>query len=83
MEKIRISELGIFKETHKNWKKTCTTCLYFRPILNKIIIMCYKKDVITNNNKKYSTKNRYKNNSRTDKARNSIRDQPIKKFLQS
>ena len=45
--------------------------------------MCYKKDVITNNNKKYSTKNRYKNNSKTDKARNSIRDQPIKKFLQS
>ena len=81
MEKIRISELGVFKETQKNWKKTCTTCLYFRPILNKIIIMCYKKDVITNNNRIYSTKNRYNTNSKTDKARNSIRDQPIIKVL--
>ena len=37
--------------------------------------------LITNNNKRYSTKNRYKNNSKTDKARNSIRDQPIIKIL--
>lgn len=71
----------VFKESHKKLEKTCTTCLYFRPILNKIIILCYKKDVITNNNKNYSTKNRYKNNSKTYKARNSIRDQPIIKIL--